>query len=228
MTAVTLKTIVEGLLFVADEPLSLARLIQALEEPPPPGRLERVLDELMDEYEEQGRAFVLRPVAGGFQFRSRPELAPYILRLKKKSPARLSTAAVHTLAIIAYCQPILKAEVEKRRGVESGGLIKSLLEKQLIRVVGRRDLPGRPLLYGTTRKFLETYELPSLDALPSIEEIESLGLAEPGLFATGRKPRTPPEKDGTEAPDDTSEDGEGENRGGAPEPGPEEPEEGEE
>jgi segregation and condensation protein B len=182
MTAVSLKTIVEGLLFVADEPLSLERLAQAFEEPPPPGRLEQVLDELMDDYEDPGRAFVLRPVAGGFQFRTRPELAPNILRLKKKSPARLSKAALETLAVIAYRQPVLKAEVEKIRGVEAGGLIKALLEKELIRVVGRRELPGRPLLYGTTRKFLETFDLPSLEALPSIEEIESLGQAEASLF----------------------------------------------
>jgi len=182
MTVVSLKTIVEGLLFVADEPLSLERLAQALEEPPPPGRLEQVLDELINEYEELGRAFVLRPVAGGFQFRTRPELSPHILRLKKKSPARLSRAALETLAIIAYRQPVLKAEVEKIRGVEAGGLIRTLMEKELIRVAGRRDLPGRPLLYGTTRKFLETFDLASLEALPSIEEIEALGPAPAGLF----------------------------------------------
>jgi len=172
----------EGLLFVADEPLSLERLAQAFEEAPPPGLLKRVLDELMDEYEELGRAFVLRPVAGGFQFRTRPELSPHILRLKKKSPARLSRAALETLAIIAYRQPVLKAEVEKIRGVEAGGLIKALLEKELIRVTGRRNLPGRPLLYGTTRKFLETFDLSGLEALPSLEEIESLGPAPAGLF----------------------------------------------
>jgi segregation and condensation protein B len=182
MTAVSLKTIVEGLLFVAAEPLPLERLAQALEEPPPPGRLERVLDELMNEYEELGRAFVLSPVAGGFQFRTRPDLSPHILRLLKKSPARLSRAALETLAVIAYRQPVLKAEVEKIRGVEAGGLIRALMEKELIRAVGRRDLPGRPLLYGTTRKFLETFDLPGLEALPSIEEIESLGRSEAGLF----------------------------------------------
>ncbi len=175
MTAPSLKTIIEGLLFVADEPLSLDRLAQAFEEEIPPDRLARVLDELINEYEELGRAFVLRPVAGGFQFRTRPELSPYALRLKKKSPARLSRAALETLAIIAYRQPVLRAEVEKIRGVDAGGMIRVLLEKELIRMAGRKDLPGRPILYGTTRKFLETFDLPSLEALPSIEEMESLG-----------------------------------------------------
>ncbi|MCL2029739.1 MAG: SMC-Scp complex subunit ScpB [Deltaproteobacteria bacterium] len=183
MTQIPLKIVLEGLLFVADEPLSLDRLTQAFEEAPPPGLIKEALGELMDEYEESGRAFVLRAVAGGFQFSTRPELSPHILRLKKKSPARFSQAALETLAIIAYRQPVLKAEVEKRRGVEAGGQIKVLMEKELIRVVGRRELPGRPLLYGTTRKFLETFDLPSLAALPSMEEIESLGPAPPaGLF----------------------------------------------
>ncbi|MDR1045011.1 MAG: SMC-Scp complex subunit ScpB [Candidatus Adiutrix sp.] len=174
MSDLSIKIIIEGLLFVADEPLSLEKLAQAFEEEISPDRLSRVMDELINEYEELGRAFVLKPVAGGFQFRTRPEISPYALRLKKKSPARLSRAALETLAIIAYRQPVLRAEVEKIRGVDAGGLIKTLLEKELIRVAGRRDLPGRPMAYGTTRKFLETFDLPGLEALPSMEEIESL------------------------------------------------------
>ena len=169
-----LKNIIEGLLFVADEPLTLEKLSQAFEEEIPLDRLARVVDELINEYEEMGRAFVLKPVAGGFQFRTRPEISSYALRLKKKSPARLSRAALETLAIIAYRQPVLRVEVEKIRGVDAGGMIKLLLEKELIRMVGRKDLPGRPILYGTTKKFLETFDLPSLEALPSMEEMESL------------------------------------------------------
>lgn len=176
MTSLSIKTILEGLLFVADEPLSLEKLAKAFEEEIPLERLNQLVDELINEYEEMGRAFVLRPVAGGFQFRTRPELSPYALRLKKKSPARLSRAALETLAIIAYRQPVLRAEVEKIRGVDAGAMIKLLLEKELIRLAGRKDLPGRPIVYGTTRKFLETFDLPSLEALPSIEEMESLGL----------------------------------------------------
>jgi len=176
MTDLPIKTIIEGLLFVADEPLSLEKLAQAFEEDIPLERLSRLVDELINEYEEMGRAFVLRPVAGGFQFRTRPELSSYALRLmNKKSPARLSRAALETLAIIAYRQPVLRAEVDKIRGVDAGGMIKTLLEKELVRVVGRKDLPGRPIAYGTTKKFLETFDLPSLESLPSIEEMESLG-----------------------------------------------------
>lgn len=174
MTGTPIKTIIEGLLFVADEPLTLEKLAQAFEEEISPERMARAVDELINEYEEMGRAFVLKPVAGGFQFRTRPEVSSYALRLKKKSPARLSRAALETLAIIAYRQPVLRVEVEKIRGVDAGGMIKLLLEKELIRMVGRKELPGRPILYGTTKKFLETFDLPSLEALPSMEEIESL------------------------------------------------------
>jgi segregation and condensation protein B len=177
MTDLSLKTIIEGLLFVADEPLSLERLAQAFEEDLPRERLSRAVDELINEYEELGRAFVLRPVAGGFQFRTRPELSSYILRLlDRRSPARLSRAALETLAIIAYLQPILRAEVEKIRGVDAGGMIKSLRENDLVRVAGRRALPGRPIAYGTTKKFLETFDLPGLEALPSMEELKSRGV----------------------------------------------------
>lgn len=174
MTGISLKNIIEGLLFVADEPLTLEKLAQAFEEEIPQDRLAKAIDELLNEYEEMGRAFVLKPVAGGFQFRTRPEISSYALRLKKKSPARLSRAALETLAIVAYRQPVLRVEVEKIRGVDAGGMIKLLLEKELIRMVGRKELPGRPILYGTTKKFLATFDLPNLEALPSMEEMESL------------------------------------------------------
>lgn len=180
MSDLPIKTIIEGLLFVSGEPLSLEKMAQAFEEEEiPPDRLARLVDDLINEYEEMGRAFVLRSVAGGFQFRTRPEISSYALRLMdKKSPARLSKAALETLAIIAYRQPVLRAEVEKIRGVDAGGMIKALLEKELVRVVGRKDLPGRPIAYGTTRKFLETFDLPNLEALPSMEEMNSLSQEE--------------------------------------------------
>jgi segregation and condensation protein B len=169
-----LKQIIEGLLFVSNEPLTPKKIMEITENASL-DRVQRVLDELENEYEELGRAFVLKRVAGGYQFRTRPELSAYILQLKKKSPTRLSRAALETLAIIAYRQPVMRAEIEKIRGVDVGGIVKTLLEKGLIRGAGRKDLPGRPIIYGTTKKFLETFDLPSLDALPSVEEMESLG-----------------------------------------------------
>ncbi|MBF0530554.1 MAG: SMC-Scp complex subunit ScpB [Deltaproteobacteria bacterium] len=173
MVNLSLKTIIEGLLFVAETPLDVSK-IAAVTEGVSSDRVQKVLDELESEYDEMDRAFVLRRVAGGYQFRTRPELSSYILRLKKKSPTRLSRA-LETLAIIAYRQPILRAEIEQIRGVDVGGIVKTLIEKGLVRGVGRKNLPGRPIVYGTTKKFLETFELPNLEALPSLEEIESLG-----------------------------------------------------
>ena len=170
----SLKKIIEGLLFVTEQPLTVDR-IHSITEAVSTERIQKTLDELEVEYEEMDRAYVLKKVGGGYEFRTRPELSSYILRLKKKSPVRLSRAALETLAVIAYRQPILRAEIEKIRGVDVGGILKTLLEKGLIRGAGRKDLPGRPIIYGTTKSFLETFDLPSLDALPSLEEIESLG-----------------------------------------------------
>jgi len=173
--SITLKSIIEGLLFVSDTPLTPEKIKSVTEDGVTLERIKRVLEELEVEFERMDRAFILKKVAGGYQFRTRPDLSSYILLLKKKSPARLSRAALETLAVIAYRQPILRSEIEKVRGVDVGGLLRNLMEKDLVRMVGRQDLPGRPMLYGTTKVFLETFGLPSLDALPSLEEIESLG-----------------------------------------------------
>jgi segregation and condensation protein B len=120
----------------------------------------------------------LKEVAGGYQFRTRSDYGPYILRMLKTAPARLSRAALETLAIIAYKQPILRQEIERLRGVDVGGILKTLLEKGLIRIVGRKNLPGRPLIYGTTKKFLEVFDLKDLDSLPKLKEIKALGTSE--------------------------------------------------
>ncbi|MDR2443081.1 MAG: SMC-Scp complex subunit ScpB [Deltaproteobacteria bacterium] len=181
--ALELKTIVEGLLLAADEPLNAEKLAAAFEEPPSEIELTKVLEELVQEYAQPGRGFSLSKVAGGYRFLSRPELGPHVIRLKKKAPARLSKAALETLAIIAYRQPVIRAEVEKIRGVDAGGVIKALLEKNLIKISGRRDtLPGKPILYGTTAKFLETFGLKDLKSLPTVAEIEKLCPPQPRLF----------------------------------------------
>lgn len=178
-----LKTLVEALLFTAEEALSLARLRQALPEYTP-AELQTALSELAQDYKAAGRAFMIRGVAGGFQMCTRQDLAPYVARLNRRISNRLSPAALETLAVVAYRQPVLKAEIDRVRGVETGGVIRALIERGLVRVMGRKDLPGRPLVYGTTRKFLETFDLPDLGALPTIKELESLGLMdEPRLFA---------------------------------------------
>ncbi|MDR2460962.1 MAG: SMC-Scp complex subunit ScpB [Deltaproteobacteria bacterium] len=182
MSLTNLKTIVEALLFVSDCPMSPEDLLGAFETNEVNlDELKDALSELTSEYSSEDRAFNLKEIAGGYQFRTRPEFSIYALRLRKKSPSRLSRAAMETLAVIAYRQPILRAEIEKLRGVDAGGVIKSLMEKDLIRIASRQEnLPGRPILYATTAKFLETFDLPSLAALPTLDEINNLSPPEAG------------------------------------------------
>jgi segregation and condensation protein B len=170
-----LKTIVEGLLFASEIPLDADRILPAVELEASREEVESALEELREEYETLGRAFLLRRVAGGYQFRTRPELALFAVRLRKQIPSRLSRAAMETLAVVAYRQPVLRAEIEKIRGVDAGGVLKSLLEKGLIKVSSRDDnLPGRPILYATTQRFLETFDLQDLRSLPTVEEMDQL------------------------------------------------------
>ncbi len=168
-----LKAIIECLLYLAEEPLPVKRLRETI-----PGAETReivsAVEELQQDYESESRGMELREVAGGYQLRSRPEFKDYIKRFRRVEPSRLSRAAMETLAIIAYKQPILKSEVERLRGVEVGGILRTLMEKGLIRVVGRKNLPGRPIIYGTTKKFLGVFELKDLSELPTLEEFTQI------------------------------------------------------
>jgi segregation and condensation protein B len=127
--------------------------------------LQRLLSELMLDYDRSARGFTLVEVAEGFQFRTRPEYAEWIKKLKKTKPLALSQPGLETLAIIAYKQPIVRGEVEKIRGVDSGGVLRTLLERKLIRILGKKDVPGKPLVYGTSKQFLEMFGL-NLEPLP--------------------------------------------------------------
>jgi len=161
-----IKRILEALLFTSDRPIRARQLADAAGAAD--GReVRRLLRELRSEYDEQGRAFALEEVAGGFQLMSRPEFAPYISRLHDTQQRdSLSKAALETLAIVAYRQPITRAEVEDIRGVQCGQVLKGLVDKRLLRVTGRSEELGRPLLYGTTSRFLEVFGLSSLSDLP--------------------------------------------------------------
>jgi segregation and condensation protein B len=178
-----LSFIIESLLFVAEEPLSVQQL-KAILETDDADAIRSALQELADEYDRRGGGFEIKQVAGGFQFRTRSEYSEWVKKLLKPSPAKLSRAALETLAIIAYKQPIIRADVEHIRGVDCGGVLRMLLEKKLVRVLGRKDIPGRPMIYGTTRQFLEVFNLKDLRDLPSPKEIESLGTEVDNLFST--------------------------------------------
>jgi segregation and condensation protein B len=171
-----LKHIVESLLFVAEEPLSTERFKKILE-PAEAGAIAEALAALKADYDARQGGFYLAEVAGGYQFRTRPEYTAWIRRLVDPKPVRLSRAALETLAIIAYKQPIIRSDVEHIRGVDCGGVLRQLLERKLVRVLGRKEIAGRPLIYATTRKFLETFDLKDLKDLPTPKEIEEFGKA---------------------------------------------------
>lgn len=209
-----LKLVIEAFLFASDKPIS-AHDINGWLPDENPADIKKMLMELHAEYDEMKRSFDLVEVAQGYQLRTRSEYAPYILRMLKTRPTRLSRAAMETLSIIAYKQPVLRHEMEEIRGVDVGGILRTLMEKDLIRIMGRKNLPGRPLIYGTTRKFLEVFNLKNLDSLPKMKEIKDLAADEEGT-------RTAPDGDQqTEAPDQENSSHDEEKTGDGPIPAPE-------
>lgn len=173
MSGQPLKSVVESLLFISDVPLTTDRLCAILEESERRD-VQAAVDRLREEYGQEGRGIYLAEVAGGYQLRSRPENADYIRRLIRGKTFKFSRSALETLAMVAYRQPITRAEVEYLRGVDTGGVLKTLLEKKMIRIIGKKDIPGKPLIYGTTREFLEVFNLPDLASLPTLKDIHEL------------------------------------------------------
>lgn len=189
LTDARLRSVLESVLFAADRPLSPQRIHELLEETasppgrsgersgPPlyqPARIAATLDALAADYQAAGRGIELHNVAGGYQFRTAPQNAPWVQRLLQAKPVRLSRAQLETLSIVAYRQPITRPEIDDIRGVDSGGSLKTLLERQMVRVLGKKEEPGRPLLYGTTREFLEFFNLRDLKDLPTLREYYDL------------------------------------------------------
>ncbi len=170
-----LKRILEGALLAAGEPLPIERLalLFADNERPQNADIRTALKEMVEEY--QGRGFELKEVASGWRFQVCQDLAPWIGRLWEEKPARYSRALLETLALIAYRQPVTRGEIEEVRGVSvSSNIIRTLLEREWIRVVGHRDVPGRPAMYATTRIFLDYFNLKNLSELPPLAEIRDL------------------------------------------------------
>jgi segregation and condensation protein B len=172
----SLKTILEAAISAAGEPLSLDRLQSLFEdetEKPSKGEIKTALHELNEEYQQ--RAIALKETASGFSFQVKPEFAPWVNKLWQEKPPRHSRALMETLAIIAYRQPITRAEIEEIRGVSvSTHIIKTLLEQEWIRVIGQREVPGRPSIYATTPFFLDYFNLKTLNELPSLIALKSL------------------------------------------------------
>jgi len=205
-----IKNIIEAALLTASEPLSIQRLAELfapdLGEAPERAVIRRALEALRQDY--TGRGVELTEVASGYRFQTRADLAPWINRLWEERPHRYSRALLETLAIVAYRQPITRGEIEDIRGVSvSPNIIKTLTEREWVRVVGHRDVPGRPAVYATTLQFLDYFNLRSLSELPSLAELRDIDDINLDLFgnamsesaAIGAAAITPEDSDGTDS-----------------------------
>jgi len=163
----------EALVFAAEGPIGAAALRRAFPRVTP-AQIASAVAEINASLAATGRPYEIAEVAGGYQFRTRPQFAEVILSATPERKIRLSRPALETLALVAYRQPLTRAEIEDLRGVDCGAVVKSLLERDLVRIVGRRDAPGRPALYGTSAAFLETFGLRGLSDLPALREIEAI------------------------------------------------------
>lgn len=205
-----LKQIVEAALVAAGSALSIDQLLELFEEEERPERDEvrAVIDQLQQDY--AGRGIELVQVAGGFRVQVRKGLAPWVSRLWTERPARYSRALLETLALIAYRQPITRGEIEDIRGVSvSSQIVKTLLDRRWVRIVGHRDVPGRPALYATTREFLDYFSMRTLDELPTLAELRDfdtinreLDLQEPGCGSQPAAAEPPSAEESGPIPDD--------------------------
>jgi segregation and condensation protein B len=190
MEAKDKRRIIEALILSSTEPISAAKLAEIIPYCKA-GQAKDLVNELNTEYAEQDRAFEIWEVAGGYQIRTRAEFSGYLQKLQKERALRLSQAALETLAVIAYRQPTTRAEIEEVRGVDAGATVRSLLDRQLIRIADQREVPGRPMLYGTTRRFLEVFGLENLKNLPTLRELDELAREQGLLDQTSEDPVDP-------------------------------------
>jgi segregation and condensation protein B len=177
-----LKAILEAILFVSPEPVPVARLMSIVGTVSK-AEVVQALEILRHDLEQLGRGIQLVQVAGGYRLVTKQEYGPWLKRMEKaKAVQKLSRSALESLAIIAYKQPLVRAEIEEIRGVETSGVLRTLCERKLVRIVGRKDVPGRPIMYGTTKFFLEHFGLQDLSQLPPLREFKELGESEQALL----------------------------------------------
>ena len=177
-----LKAILEAVLFVSPEPVPLARLLSIVGTVSK-AEVVQALGILTHDLDQDGRGIQLVQVAGGYRLVTKQEYGPWLKRMDKaKAAQKLSRSALESLAIIAYKQPLVRAEIEEIRGVETSGVLRTLCERKLVRIVGRKDVPGRPIMYGTTKFFLEHFGLQDLSQLPPLREFKELGESEQSLL----------------------------------------------
>lgn len=168
-----ISAIIEALILSSETPLPMEKIYAVLDHVHK-NDIQEAFHSLLAEYEKRQGGIFIQEVAGGYQFRTHPEMAVWIKKLKTSKPVSFSPATLETLAIVAYRQPVVKAEIESVRGVDVSAPLKNLLERKLIRIVGRKDVPGKPIIYGTTKKFLEVFNLKELTDLPTMRELKEI------------------------------------------------------
>jgi segregation and condensation protein B len=183
------RTVVETLLFLAERPLAEEEIQKAtgIEK----ARVAKALDKLSGHYREGVCGVVLHEVAGGWQLRTSPDNSSFARRFLQVKPQRLTRAALETLAIVAYRQPVTRPEIEEIRGVDCGAVVKALLERRLVKILGKKEEPGRPMLYGTTREFLEFFALKDLASLPTLREFHELSEEHRDIVEKAPEPEGP-------------------------------------
>lgn len=168
----TMESVVEAILFASDDPLTASKLINVVEAGSAK-QIRKHIESLNDKYEQCNCAFRIEQIAGGYQMMTLPQYNHWLRKLLKvRTDSKLSQAALETLAIVSYKQPIIRADVEAIRGVASGEVLRNLMYKGLVKIVGRAEVLGRPMLYGTTKKFLDVFGLNTLKDLPKVEELK--------------------------------------------------------
>ncbi len=203
------RRIAEALILGAAEPVSAQRLAEIV-----PGvraaDVRELVGELNAEYADRRNSFEVVEAAGGFQLRTLTEFAPYLQQTLTTRPLRLSQAALETLAVVAYRQPVTRAEIEHVRGVDVGAVLRSLLERRLLRIAGHREVAGRPMLYATTRRFLEVFGLPRIEDLPTLRDLQELAPPEAATAAAPEAeavPEDPSEGDALDPFDEAVDEG---------------------
>ncbi len=189
-----LKNIVEAAFLAADHPLTVEQILRLFEEDakqPEKDAIRKAITELQEECADKG--YELKKIASGYRYQTRVDIQPWVSKLRAEKPPRYSRAFMETLALIVYRQPITRAEIEDVRGVSiSSSIFKVLLEREWIKIVGHKEVPGRPAMYGTTKKFLDYFNLKTLNELPSLAEIKDLDKIHPELeFDEVEQPNAP-------------------------------------
>ncbi len=190
MEDIKLKGAIEALIFASEQPIKLEKIVELLEadfanefdSQIDKKKVKALIENIREDCEDNSRGISLMDIAGGYQFRTKTRHASLLLKLKAKRPPKFGRAAMEALAIIAYRQPVTRAEIEELRGVDSGGVVRSLLEKKLVKILGKKEVPGRPMIYGTSKFFLEHFGLRDLSQLPSLKEFVELDESEEGMI----------------------------------------------